>query len=141
MLASLTQLLNHYAHRIGITLQPHPKGAQITIAIMPCPNKVKDEHLRQQLIAPIVLAGDNDTLNTQLLKLNDSLTTAKDNVSLQQSVDSYLASVSSATAKTSDKPPKAATQKPATDDDKGSKETPPASVKQPADNQLDDFFA
>lgn len=102
MLASLTQLLNHYAHRISITMQPHPLGAQMTISVLPCPNKVKDETLRQQLISPIVVAGNNESLLSQLKQLEDALGTVKENPVVEQSVSDYLHALDQATDKKPD---------------------------------------
>ena len=99
MIASLTQLLNHYATRVSITMQAHPKGAQLTISIMPCPNKIKDEALRQQLIQPIVLVGDNDALSTQVKALENSLSMATENPVINQSVLEYNVSLNNATGK------------------------------------------
>lgn len=97
MIASLTQLLSHYATRISVTMQAHPKGAQLTISIMPCPLKIKDETLRQQLIQPIVLVGDNDALDTQVKALENSLSMATENPVINQSVLEYNISLNNAT--------------------------------------------
>jgi len=141
MIGSLTQLLNHYATRVSITMQAHPKGAQLTISIMPCPNKIKDEALRQQLIQPIVLVGDNDALSTQVKALENSLSMATENPVINQSVLEYNVSLnnatgnSKATEKAPSKPQKATPTATASTSSTAQPEVPSA-----ASNALDAMF-
>ena len=93
MIASLTQLLNHYANRIQITMQAHEQGAQLTICVMPCPHKVNDDDLRGRLIQPIVIAGDAQALSEQLRGIEMALSKAQANDAINQSVNKYLASL------------------------------------------------
>ena len=73
------------------------------INIMPCPDKVSDESLRQQLIAPIVVAGDEQSVTEQLSGLKDLLGSALANDTLNASVEAYNAKINGAT--TTDKTP------------------------------------
>ena len=103
MLQQLTPLLSHYASRINVSIATHPKGIQVMINIMPCPDKVSDESLRQQLIAPIVVAGDEQSVTEQLRGLKDLLGSALANDTLNASVEAYNAKINGAT--TTDKTP------------------------------------
>ena len=96
MLQQLTPLLSHYASRINVSIATHPKGIQVMINIMPCPDKVSDESLRQQLIAPIVVAGDEQSVTEQLSGLKDLLGSALANDTLNASVEAYNAKINGA---------------------------------------------
>ena len=72
MLEPISNLLTHYANRVNASVSSHPKGIQVSLAIMPCPLKVKDEALRQKLIQPIVVAGDAKEVTAQLSGLEET---------------------------------------------------------------------
>ena len=146
MIASVTQLLDHYASSVHVSVQAHPKGAQLTISIMPCPNKVKDEQLRQQLIAPIVIAGSNEALDSQLRDLASALGVAKANEAVNASVEAFMKNLSSVKAKEA---PKTVAKGEKKDKAKESAETPAptasseASTPEPVaqtNSALDDLF-
>jgi|GEM_PF-2302492 len=98
MFKHIEPLLNHYANRVNISVTAHPKGMQVTLSIMPCPQKVTDDALRQQLIQPVVLAGNEESLMTELAGLKDSLSTAIENESLNVSVEAFNDALSKAKA-------------------------------------------
>ena len=138
MLDQLAPLLSHYAKRINVVITAHPKGIQVMINVMPCPEKVSDESLRQQLIEPIVVAGDVASVNEQLSGLKDLLGTALANDTLNASVEAYNAKLNGAKstgnkgAQTKAKAPeKATTPAPS---------APAAPVAPAASNALEDFL-
>ena len=142
MLEPISNLLTHYANRVNASVSSHPKGIQVSIAIMPCPLKVKDEALRQKLIQPIVVAGDVKEVTAQLSGLEETLNAALNNEDLDASVNAFNQNV--ANAKASQKAPTAATAK---SEEKASTKsgdvtnTPPAIDLPESSNPLSDFLA
>lgn len=143
MLEHLAPLLTHYANRINVTIATHTKGIQVTIAVMPCPQKVQDETLRQQLIQPIVVVGDALSISNQLSGLKDTLGEALANEQVNASVEAFNGKISG--AKTDSKTTSTAkTSTPAAKPD--TKVSAPAvpTVTQPqksaAQSALDDFI-
>lgn len=98
MLEPISNLLTHYANRINVSVSGHPKGIQVSIAIMPCPLKIKDETMRQQLIQPIVVAGDTKSVMEQLSGLDETINEALSNEDIDTSVRSFNQSVNNAKA-------------------------------------------
>jgi hypothetical protein len=111
---------------------------QLTISVMPCPEKIKDEALRQAMIAPIVIVGNTDELESQLNEFINVQKVAEDNPVIESSVADYLASI----AKASKEPSKAKEAKPTSTkqtSDKPVEQTPKASTPS-VDDGLDSFF-
>jgi hypothetical protein len=138
MLHSLSRILTHFASRVSVISQTHPKGMQLTISVMPCPEKIKDEALRQSMIAPIVIVGNTDELESQLNEFINVQKVAEDNPVIESSVADYLASI----AKASKEPSKAKEAKPTSTkqtSDKPVEQTPKASTPS-VDDGLDSFF-
>lgn len=141
MLESISNLLTHYANRVNTSTSIHPKGIQVSIAVMPCPLKVKDEALRQKLIQPIVVAGSVEDVMEQLTGLEESLNAALSNEDLNASVNAFNQTVHN--AKASQKVPTAATAKPEEKTSTKSGDvthTPPANDLPESSNPLSDFL-
>lgn len=142
MLEHLAPLLNHYASRINVAVASHAKGMQVTIAVMPCPQKVNDETLRQQLIQPIVVVGDAQSISNQLSGLKDTLSDALANEQVNASVEAFNAKLNSANSGGKTPPaskPAAKTDAKAATPTTTANETKPA--KPAAQGALDDFLA
>lgn len=137
MLNHIAPLLTHYSNRINISVTSHPKGMQVTLAVMPCPLKVKDEAMRQQLIQPIVVVGDETQILEQLSGLGETLNAAINNEPLNASVTAFNDTVSSATSK-QDTNAKAKTTAPAST---AKADTAATASAQTDNNPLADFLA
>ena len=138
MLTHIAPLLTHYSNRINISVTSHPKGMQVTLAVMPCPLKVKDEAMRQQLIQPIVVVGDETKILEQLSGLEETLNAAINNDPLNASVTAFNDAVGSATNKQG---ANATTQPAATAKATATNDKAPTASTVPDNNPLADFLA